>query len=446
MTADSLAIPAVRPRASLTKVIVAASLGNAIEWFDFLLYGYFAVTIAKVFFPTGNETVSLLLTLGTFSVSFLVRPIGAVVIGAYTDRRGRRAGLTLSIMLMVIGTTMTALTPGYAAIGLAAPILMLVARLLQGFSVGGEFGSAVTFLAEQTPSRKGFVASWQWASTGITNFLASGFGLVLASLLSPEQLSGWGWRIPFLFGLLVGPAGLYIRRRLDETPEYVEIKPTRTPVRDMLRAHPLEALLAVGISAISNSSAYIILYIPTYAIKELHLPQATGFTATLIGAVILGVASPFAGHLSDKLGRTGLLKFTAWLFLLTTYPIFFLMVAFPSLATAVLAAGWLSLVKAGYSGVLPSQLAELFPTPVRGIGVALNFAVAVTIFGGFTPFAATSLIAMTGNRLSPSFWIMFTAALSLIALVFVQRRRYPRHQLAQDAVDCQALSHSSERG
>jgi len=321
---------------------------------------------------------------------------------------------------------LTAVTPGYATIGLAAPLLIFFARILQGFSVGGEFGSAVTFLAEQTASRKGFVASWQWASTGITNFLASGFGLILASTLSPAQLEGWGWRLPFLFGLLVGPAGLYIRRRLDETPEYVEIKPTQTPVRDMLRGHPIEFLLAMGASAISNSSAYIILYIPTYAIKELHLPQTTGFTATLVGAVILGVASPLAGHLSDKFGRGGLLTGTTWLFLFSTYPVFFLMVAFPSLATAIFAAGWLSLVKAGYSGVLPSQLAELFPTPVRGIGVSLSFAVAVTIFGGFTPFVATSLIAMTGNRLAPSFYIMFTAALSIIAVVFVQRRRYPK--------------------
>jgi MFS transporter, MHS family, proline/betaine transporter len=439
MTAESLAPAVARARPSLTRVIVAASLGNAIEWFDFLVYGYFAITIAKVFFPSGNETASLLLTLGAFGAAYVVRPIGAIVIGAYTDRKGRRAGLTLSIMLMVVGTTMTAVMPGYATIGLAAPILLLVARLLQGFSVGGEFGSAVTFLAEQTANRKGFVASWQWASTGVTNFLASGFGIILASALSPAQLTGWGWRIPFLFGILVGPAGLYIRRRLDETPEYVAIKPTRTPVRDMLRAHPLEALLAISISAISNSSAYIILYIPTYAIKELHLPQATGFTATLVGAVILGLASPLAGHLSDKLGRAGILKATAWLFLLSTYPLFYMMVAWPSLATTIFAAGWLSLVKAGFSGVLPSQLAELFPTAVRGIGVSLSFAVAVTIFGGFTPFVATGLIAMTGNRLSPSFYIMFTAALSIIALVFVQRRRYPRYALPAEDGQPQAI-------
>jgi MHS family proline/betaine transporter-like MFS transporter len=425
MTADALVLPA-RAKPTLTRVIVAASLGNALEWFDFLVYGYFAVTISNVFFPSSNPTASLLAALGTFSVSFLMRPIGAILIGAYTDRAGRKAGLTLSILLMVVGTTMTALTPGYATIGLAAPILIFVARVLQGFSVGGEFGSAVTFLAEQTASRKGFVASWQWASTGITGALASGFGLVLTSVLSPEQLVEWGWRVPFLFGILIGPVGLYIRRRLDETPEYVEIKPTRTPARDVLRDHPIEVLLAMGASAISNSSAYIILYIPTYATKELGLPQTIGFTATLVGAVILGIASPFAGHFSDKFGRSGILTGTAWLFFLTIYPVFYLMVASPSLATAIFAASWLSLVKAGYSGVLPSQLAELFPTRVRGIGVSLSFAVAVTIFGGFTPFVATWLIAVTGNSISPSFYMMLTAALSIIALVFVRRRRYPR--------------------
>jgi MHS family proline/betaine transporter-like MFS transporter len=425
MTADALALP-VHAKPTLTRVIVAASLGNALEWFDFLVYGYFAVTISNVFFPSDNPTASLLAALGTFSVSFLMRPIGAILIGAYTDRAGRKAGLTLSILLMVLGTTMTALTPGYATIGLAAPILIFVARVLQGFSVGGEFGSAVTFLAEQTASRKGFVASWQWASTGITGALASAFGLVLTSTLSPEQLVEWGWRVPFLFGILIGPVGLYIRRRLDETPEYVEIEPTRTPARDVLRDHPIEMLLAMGASAISNSSAYIILYIPTYAMKKLHLPQATGFTATLVGAVILGIASPFAGHFSDKFGRSGILTGTAWLFFLTIYPVFYLMVASPSLATAIFAAGWLSLVKAGYSGVLPSQLSELFPTRVRGIGVSLSFALAVTIFGGFTPFVATWLIAVTGNSLSPSFYMMLTAGLSIIALVFVRRRRYPR--------------------
>jgi MHS family proline/betaine transporter-like MFS transporter len=427
MTSDTLvdrtSIP-IPP--SMHRLIIAATIGNVFEWFDFVVYGFFAVALSEVFFPTGDPTVSLLVTFGAFGLAYIIRPLGAIVVGGYTDRAGRKAGLLLSMALMMVGTTLMAVTPGYATIGLAAPIIITLARLMQGFSVGGEFGSAVTFLAEQSASRKGFVASWQWASTGITGLLASGFGLVLTSALSPEQLLEWGWRVPFLFGILVGPVGLYIRRRLDETPEYVEIKATRTPVRDVLRDNPIEVLLAMGASVISNSSAYIILYIPTYAMKELHLPQATGFAATLVGAIILGIVSPFAGHLSDRFGRSGLLTGTAWLFFLTTYPVFYLMVAYPSLATAIFAASWLSLVKAGYSGVLPSQLAELFPTPTRGIGVSLSFAIAVTIFGGFTPFVATSLIAVTGNSLSPSFWIMFTAGLSIIALAFVRRRRYPR--------------------
>ena len=202
-------------------------------------------------------------------------------------------------------------------------------------------------------------------------------------------------------------------------------------MRDVLRDNPIECLLAIGAAVISNSSAYIILYIPTYAIKEMHLPQATGYIATFVGAVVLGIASPIAGHFSDKFGRSGILSGTAWLFFLTTPVVFYLMIAYPSLATAVFAASWLSLVKAGYSGVLPSQLAELFPTRLRGIGVSLSFAIAVTIFGGFTPFVSTWLISVTGNSLSPSFYIMFTAALSIIALAFVRSRRYPRLEPAE---------------
>jgi len=252
-----------------------------------------------------------------------VRPLGAVLIGAYTDRAGRKAGLTLSILLMVIGTTLTALMPGYATIGLAAPILILVARLLQGFSVGGEFGSAVTFLAEQTASRKGFVASWQWASTGITGALASGFGILLTTILSPEQLVEWGWRVPFLFRDTGWPG-----RALYSTPSRRDAGICRnqadphTGARRGARAPDRGPPGDGRRSVVSNSSAYIILYIPTYAMKELHLPQATGFTATFVGAVILGIVSPFAGHLSDKFGRSGLLTGTAWLFFLTTYPVF----------------------------------------------------------------------------------------------------------------------------
>jgi len=408
---------------SAVRVIVAASIGNALEWFDFLIYGYFAVTIAKVFFPAGDGTVSLLITFGTFGLSYLARPLGAIIIGTYTDRHGRRAGLTLSIGLMMIGTAMMAVTPGYQTIGLAAPALVMLARLLQGFSVGGEFGSATAFLVEHSAKRKGFFASWQWASQGLTAIVASAFGVVLSDAMPPDQLVAWGWRIPFFFGLLLGPIGLYIRSRMAETPEFAAAEPTKTPFRDLLARHPVPVLLAVGASIISNSSNYLILYIPTYAIKQLGLPPATGFIATLVGAVILTAVSPLSGHLSDKLGRARIMLVMAVVFLVTSYPIFWVMVAAPSLATAMLAAGWLSLVKAGYSGVLPSLLAELFPTETRGVGMSLSYSISVTIFGGFAPFIATWLIAQTGDPLSPSFYLMATAALSIAALAAIRRRQ-----------------------
>ena len=411
-----------RPR--LSGVIIAATIGNVLEWFDFLVYGFFAVTIAEVFFPANNPTVSLLATFGTFGLAYVVRPLGAVVIGAYTDRAGRKAGLTLSIGLMLIGTTLMLVTPGYATIGIAAPIIITIARLLQGFSVGGEFGSAVAFLVEHGGKRRGFSASWQWATTGIVSIIVSLFGLVLTTQLSHQQLVDWGWRIPYVFGLLVGPAGLYIRSRMTETPEFLESeKAPRIPIGDLLRRHPVTLLLALGASIVSNSSYYLLLYVPTYGVKTLNLPPYTGFAATLVGGIILAVVSVIAGHWSDKtVPRTRLMLITAWLFLLTAYPSFWLMDAYPSLASAMIAVGFLNLIKAGYSGVLPSVLCELFPVETRAVGVAFAFSVSVTIFGGFAPFVATWLIARTGDPLSPAYYLMVTAVLSIIALIAINRR------------------------
>ena len=410
-------------RSRLIGVIVAATIGNVLEWFDFLVYGFFAVTIAEVFFPAGSQTTSLLLTFSAFGLAYIVRPLGAVIVGTYSDRHGRKAGLTLSIALMMIGTIMMLATPGYATIGIAAPIIITIARLLQGFSVGGEFGSAVAFLVEHGADRKGLSASWQWASTGIISIIVSVFGVTLTTLLTHEQLVDWGWRIPYVFGLLVGPAGLYIRSRMSETPEFLEAaKPASIPISDLLRRHPIPVLLALGASIISNSSYYLLLYIPTYGQKTLHLPAYTGFIATLVGGVILAIGSPLAGHWSDKIARPRIMVWTAWLFLLTAYPAFYLMVAYPSLAACVLAVGWLNLVKAGYSGVLPSLLSEQFPVEVRAVGVAFSYSISVTIFGGFAPFVATWLIAQTGDPLSPSYYLIATAFLSIIALMVVRRR------------------------
>ncbi|MBO0737922.1 MAG: MFS transporter [Alphaproteobacteria bacterium] len=409
---------------SMHRMIVAATIGNVLEWFDFVVYGFFAVTIAQVFFPTGNATVSLLITFGAFGLAYLVRPLGAIVVGSYTDRAGRKAGLLLSIALMMIGTTLMAVTPGYATIGIAAPILITLSRLLQGFSVGGEFGSAVSFLAEHGGGRRGFAASWQFATGGMITVLASLFGVTLTTVLTHQQLVDWGWRIPYFFGMLVGPAGLYIRAKVVETPEFVEAElPPTIPISDLLRRHPLPVLLALGISIISNSSFYILAYVPTYGEKTLHLPASTGFTATLIGGLILAIGCPLAGQWSDKMAQRPLIMVVAcWLFVLTSYPAFYLMAAWPSLAACIIAVGWLQLVKAGYSGVLPSLLSEQFPVDTRAIGVSLSFSTAVSIFGGLAPLIATWLIAQTGDPLSPSYYLIVTALLSLGALIAIRRR------------------------
>jgi MHS family proline/betaine transporter-like MFS transporter len=223
--------------------------------------------------------------------------------------------------------------------------------------------------------------------------------------------------------MLIGPAGLYVRAKVVETPEFLEAeKPATIPIKDVLRRHPLPVLLALGISIISNSSFYILAYIPTYGVKTLHLPASTGFTATLIGGAILAIGCPFAGYWSDKLPRPLLMVITCWLFVLTSYPAFYLMAAWPSLAACIIAVGWLQFVKAGYSGVLPSLLSEQFPVETRAIGVSLGFSTAVSIFGGLAPLVATWLIAATGDNLSPSYYLIVTALLSLFALMAIQWR------------------------
>src|SRR6202140_4544202 len=423
MTADTLTAAVLPKPPSMRRLIVAATIGNVFEWFDFVVYGFFAVTLAEVFFPAGDPTVSLLVTFGAFGLAYLVRPLGAIVVGGYTDRAGRKAGLLLLMALMMIGTTLMAGTPGYATIGLAAPIIITLARPLQGFLGGPEFGSAVTFLAEHGGKRRGFSASWQFATAGIITVLASVFGITLTTLLTHQELVDWGWRIPYFFGMLIGPAGLYVRSKVVDTPEFIEAeKPPTIPIKDLLRRHPLAVLLGLGISIISNSSFYLTLYIPTFGVKQLHLPQYTGFIATLVAGLILAIGSPFAGHWSDKIARPRIMVITCGLFVLTAYPASYLMVAWPSLAACVIAVGWLNLLKAGYSGVLPSLLSEQFPVETRAIGVSLSFSTAVTIFGGFAPFVATWLIARTGNPLPPSFYLVATAAMSGIALWGIQRR------------------------
>ena len=423
MTAHTLADPHDRHSTSyMVRVIAAASIGNALEWFDLLIYGYFAVTLSRLFFPADDDFVALMLTFGTFAVAYLVRPVGAIFIGAYADRHGRKAALMLSILLMMVGTAVMTVVPTYASIGVAAPIAVLAARLLQGFSVGGEFGSSTAFMVEHSATRKGFLASWQWSSQGVAAMLASGFGVLLFGTLSQDKLQAWGWRLPFAFGLLIGPIGLYIRSHLEEAPEFASVQASRTPLRDLIGQQWGRTLLSIGAVILSTSSNYVILYMPTYGIKELGLPQSVGFTATLMGAIVLTVVSPLVGHWSDKVGRTWIMIAVSMLFAVSAYPTFVELVEYPSLTTIVLIVGWMSLLKAGYSGVLPALMSEIFPTQTRASGLSLSYNIGVPLFGGAAPLYITALIDLTGSSLVPSYYLIATALLSLAVLLTIRAR------------------------
>ena len=410
------------PRGKLYKLVIASSIGNALEWFDLIVYGFFAVTIAKLFFPAADETVSLLLTLGTFAVSYLIRPLGAMVLGSYADRVGRKAAMLVSIWLMMLGTFLIAVMPTYATIGLLAPLGIFLARLIQGFSAGGEFGSATALLVEQAPDRKGLISSFMFASQGLSGLLGSGFGLLLTTTLSTADLESWGWRIPFLFGLLIGPIGLYIRRHIEEAGEFKAAERSHAPVKELLGEHKFRMLMAVGALVLSTSVSYLIIYMPTYAVKQLGLTASIGYTGTLLSGFVLMVLTPFIGHLSDVFGRTRFMLGAALVFVISIYPAFAWLSANPTLFALLAVLFWMSLLKALYFGGLPALMSEIFPTHVRATGLALSYNIGTTLFGSFTPFIVVWLISSSGNNLAPSFYLMLTGVLSLATLLTLRVR------------------------
>ncbi|MEM5402824.1 MFS transporter [Paraburkholderia sp. BR14262] len=405
----------------LKRLIVASSVGNALEWFDFAAYGFFAVTLSKLFFPAHDETVSLLLTFGTFGLSYIFRPLGALVLGRYADRHGRKAGLLASLWLTTLGTLICALIPTYASIGLGAPIGLMLARVLISFSTGGEFGSGTALMIEQKSTRKSFLGSWQFSSQGMATVLASFAGLALSSQLSTDQIEAWGWRVPFAFGLLVAPVGLYIRRHIDDTLQPSAAKHA-APIRDLLVSHKGRVLLAAGIMAVSTAASYLmILFMPTYAVKQLHLPASTGFAATVLTGAILMVLTPFMGHLADKYGRSRMMTVSALLTLLTIYPCFRWLLAAPSLSVLMSIMMLAGVLKAIYFGPLAAVLSSLFPASLRSTGLGFSYNIGVMVFGGFTPWLVTAMIGWTHDPVSPSIYLMGCAVLSLVCIGIYHR-------------------------
>jgi MHS family proline/betaine transporter-like MFS transporter len=403
---------------NITRLIVATSIGNALEWYDITIYGYFALYVSKAFFPNDNQTTSLLLTFGTFGLAYLARPIGGVVLGAYADRHGRKASLLISIILMTLGTVTVALMPAYTTIGILAPIAVLAARLVQGFSAGGEFGSSTAFLVEHRPDRRGFIASWQFASQGLSNLLASAFGVGLTAWMAPADLTSWGWRIPFLFGVLIGPVGIYIRNHLEDAT--APPAGQSSPVSEVLLRQKSRVLLGIGALAISTAVNYLIIYMPTYVVKNFNLPPVTGFTATFVGGIMVTLLTPFAGMISDRIGRTRHMITANVLLLVSIFPTFLLVTTHPTPAVIVFAVFWLSTLKALYYGPLAALMAELLPAAIRATGLGLGYNIGVTLFGGMGPATMTWLggFALIGD-LAPGYYLTAVAILSLGTLLTI---------------------------
>jgi MHS family proline/betaine transporter-like MFS transporter len=406
------------------RAIAAATIGNALEWFDIAIYALFAIYIGQNFFPSADPGVQLVQTFAVFGVSYLIRPLGGLILGSYADRKGRKKALVMSIRLMVLGTALIAFMPNYDDIGILAPIGIIVARLIQGFAAGGEFGAATSFLVEQNGKRRGFFGSFQFASQGLATLMAASFAAGLTAVLSEASMVDWGWRVPFIFGLMVGPVGWFIRRHVDESPAVVAASDTpKSPVRDLFRNQWGGILIAGGVLVVSTALNFILQYLPTFGIKQLGLNNSLSFVALMITGVILTVVTPFVGQLSDKVGRIKIMLPSAIAIGVSVVPLFMWLIAVPSFLTLALVMTVLGLLKALYFGALPSVMSDAFPVHSRATGLSFGYNVTTAIFGGFTPTIAAALVAATGQAVSPGYYILAVSLVSIAALIGAVRIR-----------------------
>jgi len=404
--------------------VVRVSSGNFLEMYDFMVFGYYATAIGTAFFPSGNAYLSLMLSLMTFGAGFLMRPLGAIVLGAYTDKHGRRAGLLLTLSLMSIGIFSIACVPGYAAIGLLAPLLVLIGRLLQGFSAGMELGGVSVYLSEiATPGHKGFYVSWQSGSQQVAVMFAASAGVVLGSVLSREKMALWGWRVPLLLGCAIIPFLFRLRRSLQETDEFVARR-KHPSTREILRSLTANwKIVFVGIMMVTMTtvSFYMITaYTPTFGNSVLHLASVESLIVTLCVGASNFFWLPVMGAFSDRIGRRPLLFACTLLMLFTAYPAMLWLVRDPSFSRLLAVELWLSFLYGSYNGAMVVFLTEIMPVDVRTTGFALAYSLATAIFGGFTPAISTYLIHVTVNRAVPGLWLSFAAACGLLATFFAR--------------------------
>ncbi len=406
------------------RAVVRVSSGNFLEMYDFMVFGYYAAAIGRAFFPSGNEFASLMASLMTFGAGFLMRPLGAIVLGAYTDKHGRRAGLVLTLGLMSVGIVTIACTPGYGTIGLLAPLFVLGGRLLQGFSAGMELGGVSVYLSEiATPGRKGFYVSWQSASQQMAVMFAALIGVILNTTLTPQSMASWGWRVPLLVGCAIIPFLFRLRRSLEETDEFLARR-HRPDASEVLRSLASNwALVVIGTLMVTMTtvSFYMITaYTPTFGSAVLHLTSGDSLIVTLcVGASNL-LWLPVMGAFSDRVGRRPLLVACTVGMIVTAYPAMLWLVDGPTFWKLFAVEMWLSFLYGSYNGAMVVFLTEIMPVEVRTAGFSLAYSLATAIFGGFTPAISTYLIQLTGNRAVPGLWLSFAAVCGLVAALLAR--------------------------
>jgi MFS transporter, MHS family, proline/betaine transporter len=410
------------PSAANTRQAVAAAvIGNVLEWYDFAVYAFVAIHISRKFFPPGDEVSALLATFLAYGLGFLARPLGGIVIGRIGDTRGRKAALLLTILLMAIGTVLIGVLPSFETIGYLAPLLLVVARLLQGFSAGGEWGSSTAFIIEWAPpAERGYYGSFQQTSVVAGLLLGSGVAALLNTVMAPADMGSWGWRIPFLLGGLIGPVGMYMRRTIDETPAYQRMTAEPAAARETGTAWLLAAR-AFGFTIVWTVCFYILLnYMPTYTQQYLHLSASQALWANTIGLFVLMVSIPAMGGLSDRIGRKPLLLTCCAAFIVLPYPIFRFLVSGASYGALIAVQILFAVLISMFSGPGPAAIAEIFPTRTRSTWMTSGYALAVAIFGGFAPYISVWLIDRSGSPLAHTFYLIAAAAVST-AVIWTMR-------------------------
>jgi MFS transporter, MHS family, citrate/tricarballylate:H+ symporter len=407
------------------KAVVRVSGANFLEMYDFIIYGYYARYIADTFFPGESEFSRLMLSLMTFGAGFLVRPVGALVLGAYLDRKGRKQGLILTLSLMAAGTLSIGVTPGYAEIGLLAPIVIVIGRLLQGFSAGAVIGGCSVYLAEiATPGNRGFYCAWQSGSQQVAVMLSAALGVALTAVLPPEQMTLWGWRVPILIGCLIIPVVFWLRQSLEETESFAKCTPVPSHGAAMRLLGSNWGIVVIGMmmSILTTTTFYLItVYTPTFGSQVLKLAPVDNMLVTLCVGFSNFIWLPVGGAISDRIGRLPLLLVVPAVALVTAYPAMLWLVADPSFAKLLLVELWFSAIFGLYNGAMIPMLAEIVPPSVRAAAFSLAYSIATAIFGGFTPAISTYLIDATGNRAAPALWLSLAAAISLMAAILSRR-------------------------